>query len=201
MPETTLTHQAPPSQLVEHVRSALAARERRKIPLGEYEPAAVALPLLRTAAGQSLLFTVRTAHVEQHKGEISFPGGRLDPGDDDTLAAALRETWEEVGISPEDLEVLGVLDDFVSITGYRVTPHVVYLEDPEYAFVRQPREVEEILLVPVVHLLDRSHYQATRPPGSRYHIHHFCWGPYVIWGLTAAILKRFMDLIYGFSDR
>lgn len=200
MADTTLPRKAPTSQTAERIRKALATHQRRKIPLGGYRPAAVTLPLLRSSAGHSVLFTVRTAHVEQHKGEISFPGGRLHPDDDDTLAAALRETWEEVGIRAEDLELLGILDDFISVTGYRVTPYVVYLENVPYDFVPQPREVAEILLVPLRHLRDRAHYHATKPAGSRYHIHHFCWGPYVIWGLTAAILKRFMDLIYGFSD-
>jgi len=182
------------------IRRRLAERQRRVLALEGLLPAAVAVPLLPTAEGLAVLFTVRTAHVEQHKGEISFPGGRIDPEDPDDLSAALRELWEEVGVEPGDVEVLGPLDDFVSITGYRVTPHVVYLPREDYPFVPQPREVAEILLVPLDHLLDRAHYHAVKPPMGHYHIHHFSWGPYVVWGLTAAILKRLLDLAFGFSE-
>ncbi|MHB8764234.1 MAG: NUDIX hydrolase [Deferrisomatales bacterium] len=175
----------------------LVGRERREIPLDGLLPAAVVLTLVPTADDLAVLFTVRTAHVEQHKGEISFPGGRIDPGDSGPREAALREAWEEVGVRPEDLRVLGPLDDFVSVTGYRVTPFVAHLPDPEYPFCRQPREVAEILLVPLSHLLDPENHHAVRPRGGQYHIHHFSWGPYVIWGLTAAVLKRFLDLWLG----
>lgn len=179
------------------VRS-LAERERRELPLDGNLPAAVALPLVSAPDGLSVLFTVRTAHVEQHKGEISFPGGRVDPGDVDTLATALRETWEEVGVQPEDLTVLGLLDDFVSITGYRVTPYVVHLARADYPFVAAPMEVAEILLVPLRHLLDRSNYYVVELP-QRGSIHHFRWGAYLIWGLTAAMLKHLLDLAFDFS--
>lgn len=191
----------PPVRLhLDNIRRRLAGRERRVLDLDGFLPAAVAVPLVPTAEGLSVLFTVRTAHVEQHKGEISFPGGRIDPEDDGDLSAALRELWEEVGIRPEDVEILGPLDDFVSVTGYRVTPHVIYLPREDYPFVPQPREVADILLVPLDHLLDRAHYHAVKPPGGPYHIHHFSWGPYVVWGLTAAILKRLLDLVFGFSE-
>jgi 8-oxo-dGTP pyrophosphatase MutT (NUDIX family) len=182
------------------VRHRLLERERRVIETAGLLPAAVAVPLVPSDEGLSVLFTVRTAHVEQHKGEISFPGGRIDPDDRDALTAALREFWEEVGVAPEDVQVLGPLDDFVSITGYRVTPFVVFLPQADYPFVPQPREVAEILLVPLEHLLDRAHYNAERHPGAPHHIHYFSWGPYVVWGLTAAILKRLLDLAFGFSE-
>lgn len=188
------------NHVLDRIRRRLEARERRVLPLDGFLPAAVAVPLMPTADGLSVLLTVRTTHVEQHKGEISFPGGRIDPDDADALSAALREFWEEVGVRPGDLEVLGPLDDFVSVTGYRVTPHVMYLPREDYPFVPQPREVADILLVPLDHLLDRAYYHAVKPSGSPYHIHHFSWGPYVVWGLTAAILKRLLDLAFEFSE-
>ncbi|MEW6488398.1 MAG: CoA pyrophosphatase [Thermodesulfobacteriota bacterium] len=188
------------NQVLDRIRRRLGARERRVLPLDGFLPAAVAVPLMPTADGLSVLLTVRTTHVEQHKGEISFPGGRIDPDDADALSAALRELWEEVGVRPEDVEVLGPLDDFVSVTGYRVTPHVICLPREDYPFVPQPREVAEILLVPLDHLLDRAYYHAVKPSGSPYYIHHFSWGPYVVWGLTAAILKRLLDLAFAFSE-
>jgi 8-oxo-dGTP pyrophosphatase MutT (NUDIX family) len=182
------------------IRRTLAERSRREIPLDDYLPAAVALPLVPSASGTSVLLTVRTSDVEHHKGEISFPGGRVDPADPDTLSAALRETWEEVGIRPEDLKVLGSLDDFVSITGYRVTPYVVCLPRSDYPYVPQPKEVAEILLVPLEHLLDRrNHYLRDGPEAGP--IHHFQWRSYVIWGLTAAVLNHFLDLAFDFKLR
>lgn len=188
------------SQVLDRIRRRLEARERRVLPLGDLLPAAVAVPLMPAPDGLSVLLTMRTTHVEQHKGEISFPGGRVDPDDADCLSAALRELWEEVGVRSGDVEVLGPLDDFVSVTGYRVTPHVIYLPREDYPFVPQPREVADILLVPLDHLLDRAHYHAVKPSGSPYHIHYFSWGPYVVWGLTAAILKRLLDLAFAFSE-
>jgi 8-oxo-dGTP pyrophosphatase MutT (NUDIX family) len=155
---------------------------------------------VHTGSGTAVLFTVRAAHLEEHKGEISFPGGRVDPEDSDTLAAALRETWEEVGILPEDLTILGSMDDFVSVTGYRVTPHVVSLAAGDYPFQPQPREVAEILLVPLSHLLDRSNYRVEAHQGRRGPIDCFRWGSHVIWGMTAGITKRFLDIAFGFSE-
>jgi len=156
----------------------------------------VAVPLVATPTGLALLFTVRTAHVEHHKGEISFPGGKVDPGDRDTLAAALREANEEVGVRPEDARVLGALDDFLSVTGYRVTPHVVFLADGNYPFHPEPREVAEILLVPLRHLLDPSHRDVLAHPSSGRSALSYRWGPYRIWGLTAAILDRFLRVSF-----
>lgn len=173
----------------------IGARPRREVPLDGFAPAAVAVPLVRVPGGLAVLFTVRTAHVEQHKGEISFPGGKVDPGDADTWAAALRETREEVGIRPGDLWPLGTLDDFVSITGFRVTPHVVWLDHEDYPFCPEPREVAEILLVPLDHLLDPSHHHVEAwSGGDGRDIHFFRWGPYVVWGLTAAILQHLLDV-------
>lgn len=175
-------------------RERLARWTRRQIPLEALSPAAVAVILVPGLGEPSVLFTVRTAHVEQHKGEISFPGGRLDPGDRSPCDAALRETWEEIGVRPADLEILGVLDDFVSVTGYHVTPFVARLPAAAYPFCMAPLEVDEILRVPLRHLLSPAHYHAVKPRASPYHIHYFAWGPHVVWGLTAAITKRFLDV-------
>lgn len=181
-------------QIVEEVRRRLEERARRELSLNGFAAAAVAVPLVKSPAGLSVLLTVRTAHVEQHKGEISFPGGRVDPADADSRAAALRETREEVGIHAADLRVLGTLDDFVSVTGYRVTPHVVWLPREEYPFRPEPREVAEILLIPLDHLLDPAHHRLEEwAEGDGRRLHFYQWGPYVVWGLTAAILQHFLE--------
>jgi 8-oxo-dGTP pyrophosphatase MutT (NUDIX family) len=187
------------ADLVSDLVRRLGERPRHEIPLHGFAPAAVTVPLVSTPEGLTVLFTVRTAHVEQHKGEISFPGGRVDPEDVDTLATALREASEEIGLRPEDVAFLGTLDDAVSITGFRVTPHVVWLDRPDYPFRAEPREVAEILLVPLAHLLDPAYHHTEEFPDHDHPLHFFQWGPYVIWGLTASILDRFLGLAFGFG--
>ncbi len=182
------------------IEAVLGGHRRRTIPRGDLCPAAVAVPLVLSGGALSVLLTLRTRHVEHHKGEISFPGGRVEPGDPDTLATALRETWEEVGVHPEELRVLGALDDFVSVTGYRVTPYVAALPREGYPFVPQPEEVAEILLVPLGHLRDPRHHRVVEGTGARRRVHQFRWGRHVVWGLTAAILTRFLDLNYAFRE-
>ena len=105
------------------IRSALAARPPRRLDIPAFRPAAVLVALLDRAGGPTLLFTRRTEHVPHHKGEISFPGGGLHPGED-AAAAALREAEEEVGLPPGRVEVAGTLDDVPSIARYVVTPVV-----------------------------------------------------------------------------
>jgi len=180
---------------IDRIRAVLGQTRRRALDGTGLVPAAVAVPLVPVGGDLAVLLTVRTHHVEHHKGEISFPGGRADPDDPDTRATALRETWEEVGIAPADLEVLGTLDDFASITGYRVTPHVVWLPRPEYPLRPEPREVAEVLRVPLGHLRTDANHRQTLAPGGGHRVHEYRWGPHRVWGLTAAILHRFLSLL------
>ncbi len=173
------------------IRRRLAAHPRREIADLGLRPAAVVVPLVPGPTGLSVLLTRRTDEVEHHKGEICFPGGRVDPGDEDSLAAALRETWEEVGVSPEHLLVLGPLDDFVSITGYRVRPFAALLDRPDYPYVPEPREVDELLVIPVHHLREPAHHQTEEHAQGELR-HRFHWRGRVVWGLTAAILHHFL---------
>ncbi|HSH70482.1 MAG TPA: CoA pyrophosphatase, partial [Deferrisomatales bacterium] len=169
----------------------LAAHRRREIADPGLRPAAVVVPLVPDTAGLSVLLTRRTDDVEHHKGEICFPGGRVDPGDADHLAAALRETWEEVGVHPEHLQVLGSLDDFVSITGYRVRPFAALLDRLDYPYAPEPREVDELLVIPIHHLLESAHHRMEEHARGELR-HRFHWQGRVVWGLTAAILHHFL---------
>ncbi len=180
---------------IDRIRTALGRTRRRALDAAGLVPAAVAVPLVPAGNDLAVLLTVRTHHVEHHKGEISFPGGRADPDDPDTRATALRETWEEVGIAPADLEVLGTLDDFASITGYRVTPHVVWLPLPEYPLRPEPREVADVLRVPLGHLKNRDNHRQVLAPEAGHRVHEYRWGRHRVWGLTAAILHRFLSLL------
>ena len=151
--------------------------------------AAVLVPLVNRPEGLSLLLTQRSADLPDHPGQISFPGGRAEAGDRDLAATALRETTEEVGLPSERVQVLGELAQYETVTGYRVTPVVGWLEPP-FDVHPDPLEVAEVFEVPLAFVLEpdnqlrhfrmlgtlRRDYWAI-PYGDRY-----------IWGATAAML-------------
>jgi 8-oxo-dGTP pyrophosphatase MutT (NUDIX family) len=183
--------------LTERIRAALAAHIRVPLPPGPV-PAAVLLTLRERGEEYSVLFTKRTEHLNHHRGEISFPGGVCQPEDGDTLRAALRETEEEVGIPPAQVRVLGVLDDFYSIHGYLVTPYVGVVA-AEYPLRPNPDEIERLIEVPLAHLLRPEIFRAEdwSWKGRSQPVYFYTYGNDEIWGLTAAILKQFLDLVYG----
>jgi 8-oxo-dGTP pyrophosphatase MutT (NUDIX family) len=155
---------------------------------GAPRPAAVLVPLVNRPEGLQVLLTQRTAHLHDHPGQISFPGGRLDPGES-PAAAALRETHEEVGLAAERVTVLGELAHYETVTGYRVTPVVGWVEPP---FDVRPDsfEVADVFEVPLAFLLEpRNQQRHFRMLGS---VRRDFWAiPYrdrYIWGATAAML-------------
>ena len=156
---------------------------------GEAMPAAVLVPLVNRPEGLTLLLTQRNAGLPDHPGQISFPGGRVEP-DDPTLAhAALREAAEEVGLAADRVDVLGELATYETVTGYRVTPVVGWVEPP-FTLTPDPIEVDEAFEVPLAFVLDPSNQQRHfRMLGE---IRRDFWAiPYrdrYIWGATAAML-------------
>jgi 8-oxo-dGTP pyrophosphatase MutT (NUDIX family) len=187
-----------PAEPLDRIEERLGGYRRKVLPQRkDLTPAAVALPLLYGEDGSlDVLFTVRTDRVEHHKGEISFPGGRQDRGDADALATALRETREEIGIPPKSFRLLGTLDDFISISGYLVTPFVFLCERPA-VFYPEPAEVAEILTIPLPHLLDpANHFADLAAKTDR--IHSYFWNGKEIWGLTGGILHHFLELTFDF---
>ncbi|HHN74684.1 MAG TPA: CoA pyrophosphatase, partial [Acidobacteria bacterium] len=121
-------------------------------------PAAVLLPVVVRPAGPGLLLTLRTAHLAQHPGQVSFPGGRREPGDADPMATALRETQEEIGLDPARVEVAGVLPTYSTVTGFSVVP-VVGLLEPPIDLKPDPREVAEVFEVALEVVLDPRRYR------------------------------------------
>ncbi|MEJ2514383.1 MAG: CoA pyrophosphatase [Gammaproteobacteria bacterium] len=157
-------------------------------------PAAVLVPLLERAGGLTVLFTVRSEGLKHHAGQVSFPGGRLDPGDAGPREAALREAAEEVGLPAENVEVAGYLQNYLTITGYSVTP-VVGFVDPAFRLALDPTEVSEAFEVPLDYLFAPGNMQRRykRYLGVRLPYFEIPWGPHRIWGATAAMLVNFRD--------
>ena len=159
---------------------------------GDATPAAVLVPVVNRPDGLTLLLTQRSAGLPDHPGQISFPGGRVEP-DDLTLAhAALRETAEEVGLASERVDILGELATYETVTGYRVTPVVGWVEPP-FTLTTDPIEVAEAFEVPLVFLLDPANQQRHyRMLGEmRRDFWAIPWHDRYIWGATAAMLLIF----------
>ncbi|MHA1537599.1 MAG: CoA pyrophosphatase [Alphaproteobacteria bacterium] len=165
-------------------------------PTGELTPAAVLVPLIAHEEGLSVLLTQRTDHLHDHAGQVSFPGGRVDEGDGDALAAALRETEEEVGIKPEGVDIVGRLDDYVTGTGYLVTP-IVGLLTPPIETEADPFEVADIFEVPLEFLLDPVNRgrKSLVWKGVERHFYAMEYGERYIWGATAGMLVNLSDIL------
>lgn len=156
-------------------------------------PAAVLVPLVARADQLSLLLTLRTAHLHDHAGQVSFPGGRVDPEDSDAVATALRETEEEIGLARRHIEVIGRLPNYQTGTGFTVTP-VVALIQPPFELAADTFEVAEIFEVPMSHLMNGANHErrsAEFPnrPGRR-SFYAMPYRDYFIWGATAAMLRN-----------
>lgn len=152
-------------------------------------PAAVLVGLVQRTAGPSVLLTRRTETLNRHAGQVSFPGGRIDLEDAGPLQAALREAWEEVALEPTQVEPLGFLDPYDTITGFRVLPVVAWLA-PDYRAVPNPDEVADAFEVPIAPLLCGSDIGrfAAEYQGRVRHVWEYRQGPHRIWGATAAML-------------
>jgi 8-oxo-dGTP pyrophosphatase MutT (NUDIX family) len=152
-----------------------------------------------------VLFTRRTETLRSHAGQISFPGGARDPEDATPEHAALRETHEELGVAPDSVRVLGSLDEIPTVTGFRIQPFVGLLA-AEVAFVPNPAEIAEVLVIPWRHLENPAHMRTERREvwGREVDTYLFEWNHHVIWGATAHILHDLLRHARGlpaFSSR
>jgi 8-oxo-dGTP pyrophosphatase MutT (NUDIX family) len=159
----------------------------------ETEPvaAAVLIGLVMRGDEVTVLLTQRTAHLNDHAGQISFPGGRVEPEDVDPTATALRETCEEIGLAAEFIEIMGVLPEHITGTGFRVVP-VVGLVSPGFVLAPDPFEVASVFEVPLAFLTDPKNHETRRATVGEM-VRSFYAMPYhehFIWGATAAILRN-----------
>jgi 8-oxo-dGTP pyrophosphatase MutT (NUDIX family) len=171
--------------------SALNLSDGFRLPGREGDPraAAVLIPIVNRAEGLAVLFTQRSADLPDHAGQISFPGGRVEAEDRDVDVAALRETEEEIGLSRERVTILGRLADYETVSGYRVTPVVGWVEPP-FDIVADPVEVADVFEVPLAFLLEpRNQKRHFRMLGEiRRDYFAIPFGERYIWGATAAML-------------
>ncbi len=166
-----------------------------KLPPG-LTPAAVLVPLVERASGFQVLLTQRTDNLSAHAGQISLPGGRVEPGDKDAVQAALRETAEEIGLAHSRIEVIGRLDTYITGTGYEIVP-VAGLVVAPFSLRLDPQEVTEAFEVPLSFILDRAnHKRETRQLKNG--MRSFFVLPYqnrYIWGATAGILVNLAEVL------
>jgi len=182
-----------PASLPDLLRRNLPFRDRRVLDLEGFRRAAVLVPFLPAGEGSGLLLTKRTDEVETHKGQISFPGGVMDQRDSDIVQTALRESEEELGINSGGIEVLGVLDDIATPTGFVITP-VVGLLDALPSMTVNPAEVAEAFVVPVAFFLDpaNGHVEQRMFRGEYRDVWFYGSGDRLVWGATAMIIRSLL---------
>jgi 8-oxo-dGTP pyrophosphatase MutT (NUDIX family) len=165
-----------------------------------YRKAAVLIPIFFKDAEANLLFTKRTDKVEHHKGQISFPGGMHDKRDNDLLHTALRETWEEMGIKIQDVNILGCTDNYLTNTNFLVTPYVGYFPYP-YEYDINKDEISQVLEIPLRRLLDPSIFEIKRwqRKGILWDVHFYHLNGESIWGVTGFLLSNFLSIIFDLA--
>ena len=181
---------------VDQIGTILSSRKRRVIEHPPFSHAAVLVPLFKKGDGCHLLFTKRSDQVKHHKGEISFPGGVVDEEDLELINTALREAHEEIGLKQNDVQIIGILDDIVTITEFIVTPIVGLFPYP-YPFKVSEVEIAELIEVPLSSLLHKECFSEREiiRGGQKEIVYAYQYGDHIIWGATARILKQFLDLI------
>lgn len=193
---STVRQQGPAGDAVlERLQSALSSRVVRTVDGSGLKPSAVLLLLYSKHGEHHVLLNKRTDKVETNKGEICFPGGGVEAVDKDLVATALRETYEEMGVLPEDVTVLGELDETTTRAGFVIRPYVGTIPYP-YRFRPNPAEVAEVLEVPVSWLLNSDNVRVeTESHHGEAPATSYSYGGHLIYGATARILRQFLEIL------
>jgi 8-oxo-dGTP pyrophosphatase MutT (NUDIX family) len=181
----------------EELEQMLSQREKQYINIASRKPSAVLIPIYQKRGHYYIIFIRRTETVKTHKGQISFPGGARDVNDRTLLHTAIRESREEIGLYMKDIEVIGELDDEITTTSnYVVTPFVAMIPWP-YRFKKNEDEVAEIMEVPIKVLLEKGCLKSNNETlnGKPIDSYTYYYQGKVIWGATARILKKLLDII------
>ena len=189
---------APLDPVAAALRAALAHRERTSgAPPGHpARPSAILVLLAPGPRGPELVLTLRPPSLRAHAGQVACPGGKRNAEDADAAACALREAAEELGLEPGAVEVLGLLDDLLTPTGFLVTP-VVAWQRRDVTYRPNPEEVAEVFTVPIAHLRDPANYRSQGSLGHGgidYSLHEYHHGAHVIWGVTARMVHQLLEL-------
>jgi len=183
-------------EMKKKISQALSSRPKKRISDKRLTEAAVLVPIFCKGGEYHILFTQRSNKVPYHKGQISFPGGARHKSDSGLLETAIRESWEEIGVEPKDVEILGELDDTRTTTSsFVISPFVAFIPYP-YEFKVSPDEIDEIFDVPISALICEANVRQERNvagneivPGCSYE-----YGGWLIWGATAGILQQFLEI-------
>ncbi len=186
-----------PGNLKDGIAEILRQRTARQADRPGFRQAAVLLPLYQNEAGPHLVLTKRTDLVPTHKGEISFPGGGFEEADGDLLGTALREAREEIGLQPEDVGIVGRLDDTATVTSRHVVrPFVGFVPSP-YPYHLEPFEIERLIHLPIAALLCGAPFreEVWEREGRPVTVFFYEYDGDTVWGLTARILKQFVEVV------
>jgi 8-oxo-dGTP pyrophosphatase MutT (NUDIX family) len=165
-------------------------------PPQDLRPAAVLVPLVDREPGLTVLLTQRTADMPSHAGQIAFPGGRRQATDRDLVATALRETEEEIGVAADHVDIVGLIDNYVTGSGYLITPVVGFVA-PRFELRPDPREVADVFEVPLAFFLDPAnhHVHSRTWQGRERRFYAMPYGERYVWGATAGMLKNLWRIL------
>lgn len=184
--------------VAEKIAHALKDRRSQTIAGNGHKPAAVLIPIQERQDGDHIVLIKRSENLSTHKGQVAFPGGRVDPQDFDVTETALRENHEEIGIAPHHVKVLGCLDQFTAGYGLVVTP-VVGVIPARCEFTIDPAETAAVSSVPIGALMQPPNFTMNDylSPGG-HPSYHFYVNGWDVWGVTARIIVQFLELAYDF---
>jgi 8-oxo-dGTP pyrophosphatase MutT (NUDIX family) len=188
------TNLIPLAPLRDRLPRILQQRKRSVIQSPELIPASILVPLFEREGNTHFILIKRSPHVKNHPYQVSFPGGGQKEVDSEIRETALREALEEIGIKKEDVEVLGLFDDYASASNFRITPVIGIIPYP-YQFIINPGEVEKLIEVSLSTLMPQNHKKILHLHGKEKETHIFQAGQYTIWGITAQIIRDFLDLL------